>query len=89
MERDQHMNMLEKIKTERLYFHFVVLLASLFYLLQQNIQFQSETKWYIWIITIWFFFSITLIKVFITDRFMNKNWEREQLDRLISLQKKK
>jgi cell division protein FtsL len=56
--------------------------------LQQNIQFQSR-KWYIWIITIWFFFSITLIKVFITDRFMNKNWEREQLDRLISLQKKK
>jgi hypothetical protein len=36
-----------------------------------------------------FYFSITLIKVFITDRFMNKNWEREQLDRLISLQKKK
>jgi hypothetical protein len=29
------------------------------------------------------------VKVFITDRFMNKDWEREQIDRLIQLQKNK
>jgi hypothetical protein len=27
--------------------------------------------------------------VYITDRFMNKDWEREQIERLITLQQKK
>jgi hypothetical protein len=59
-------------------------LASLFYLLQQNIQFQSRNELvYLDYYHLVFFISITLfIKVFITDRFMNKNWESEQLDRL-------
>ena len=40
--------------------------------------------------TIWFFlFILHFIKVFITDRFMNKNWERDQIDRLVALQQKK
>jgi hypothetical protein len=32
---------------------------------------------YIWLITVWFFFIFLFhfIKVYITDRFMNKNWE--------------
>ena len=43
-----------------------------------------------WIITVWLFlFILHFIKVFITDRFMNKDWEREQIDRLVTLQKKK
>ena len=42
------------------------------------------------IITVWLFlFILHFIKVFITDRFMNKDWEREQIDRLVTLQKKK
>ena len=41
-------------------------------------------------ITAWLFiFLLHFIKVFITDRFMNKNWEREQIDRLVALQAKK
>ena len=48
------------------------------------------TEWYLWIITAWLFlFILHFIKVFITDRFMNKDWEREQIDRLVALQKKK
>ena len=48
------------------------------------------TEWYLWIITVWLFlFILHFIKVFITDRFMNKDWEREQIDRLVTLQKKK
>jgi hypothetical protein len=29
------------------------------------------------------------IKVFITDSFMNKNWERHQIDKLVAMQQKK
>ena len=29
------------------------------------------------------------LKVFITDSFMNKNWEREQINRLMATQEKK
>jgi hypothetical protein len=29
------------------------------------------------------------MKVFITDSFMNKNWERHQIDKLVSMQQKK
>jgi hypothetical protein len=55
-----YMNMLEKIKTEkRLYFHFVVFLASLFYLLQQNIQFQSRNEMvYIGLLPFGFFYFL-------------------------------
>jgi hypothetical protein len=96
MEKDQH-ELYEYARKrlkqkKRLYFHFVVLfLASLFLFIATKIfNFNPATNWYIWIITIWFFiFLLHFIKVFITDGFMNKNWEREQLDRLISLQKKK
>ena len=96
MEKDQH-ELYEYARKrlkqkKRLYYHFVVLfLASLFLFISTKIfSFNPEINWYIWIIIIWFFiFLMHFIKVFITDRFMNKNWEREQLDRLINLQKKK
>jgi hypothetical protein len=52
--------------------------------------FGLDSNWYIYAITVWFFiFILHFIKVFITDRFMNKNWEREQIDRLVALQKNK
>ncbi|SHF86806.1 2TM domain-containing protein [Flavobacterium segetis] len=77
---------------KRLYSHFVVfVLGSLVLFLGHN--FLNSTvlsEWYLWIITIWLFlFILHFIKIFITDRFMNKDWEREQIDRLVALQKKK
>lgn len=77
---------------KRLYFHFVVfVLGSLTLFLGHNfLNSTLITEWYLWIITVWLFlFILHFIKVFITDRFMNKDWEREQIDRLVALQKKK
>lgn len=77
---------------KRLYFHFVVfVLGSLTLFLGHNfLNCTLITEWYLWIITVWLFlFILHFIKVFITDRFMNKDWEREQIDRLVTLQKKK
>lgn len=86
-----------------LYFHFVLfLLGSLFlFIANRFFGFGTTTtvtanatsttqNWCIWAITIWFFiFILHFIKVYITDRFMNKGWEREQIDRLVALQQKR
>jgi len=49
-----------------------------------------DIYWCIWGITLWLFvFVLHFIKVFITDRFMNKNWERDQIERLVSQQQKR
>ena len=82
-----------RIKQKKgLYFHFVLfLLGSLFMFLANNfLNIGTTTNWAIWIITLWFFILILhFIKVFITDRFMNKNWERTQIDRLVAQQQKR
>jgi len=75
-----------------LYFHFVLfLLGSLFLAIANHfLVFGYTSNWSIWVITLWLFlFILHFIKVYITDRFMNKNWEREQIDRLVHLQQKK
>lgn len=77
---------------KRLYFHFVLLiLGSLFLFIASKIFHKGlDSSWNFWIITAWIFiFLLHFIKVFITDRFMNKDWEREQIDRLVTLQKNK
>ena len=77
---------------KRLYFHFAVfvlgsLLLFITSLLSENPLIQNS---YLYVITLWLFlFILHFIKVFITDRFMNKNWERDQIERLVALQQKK
>ncbi|AWG21235.1 hypothetical protein FFWV33_06660 [Flavobacterium faecale] len=96
MERDQH-ELYEyarrRIKQKkRLYFHFVLLAcSSLFaFIFAKVMTLTFDYNWLILGFTVWaFLFILHFIKVFITDRFMNKDWEREQIDRLVSLQSKK
>ncbi|WP_396145259.1 2TM domain-containing protein [Flavobacterium sp.] len=82
-----------RIKQKKgLYFHFVLFfLGGLFiFALNKWMNVGEPTNWYIWVITAWFFiFILHFIKVFITDSFMNKNWEREQINRLMTMQEKK
>lgn len=96
MERDQH-ELYEyarrRIKQKkRLYYHFVLLFStSLFLFLATKILTTNiNQNWLVLGITFWaFLFLLHFIKVYITDRFMNKNWERDQIDRLVALQEKK
>ena len=77
---------------KRLYFHFVLFLLGSIFLFIANyfLVFGFTSNWAIWVITIWLFlFILHFIKVYITDRFMNKDWEREQIERLMALQQKK
>ena len=96
MDREQH-ELYEYAKDrikqkKRLYFHFVLLfLGSIFLFIANNwLSFYPEKNWWIWAVTIWIFlFVLHGIKVFITDSFMNKNWERAQIDKLMLKQTKK
>ncbi|MBC7606308.1 MAG: 2TM domain-containing protein [Burkholderiales bacterium] len=93
MEKEQHEQYeyaRRRIKQKKnLYFHFVLLaLGSLFlFIVNVLLHFGEPRRWFIWVITIWvFLFVLHFIKVYITDRFMNKNWERNEIDRLVAKQ---
>jgi 2TM domain len=93
MEKDQH-ELYEyarrRIKQKKkLYYHFVLFALStiLMYIVNKWFGFGEPNNWFLWISTFWLFIVIlNFIKVFITDRFMNKNWEREQIDKLVAKQ---
>ena len=82
-----------RIKQKKsLYFHFIMFfLGSIFFFIANKwLNIGEPTNWYIWIVTTWvFIFILHFIKVFITNSFMNKNWEREQINRLMTMQEKK
>lgn len=92
-QQEQYEYARNRIKQKKiLYFHFVVfILGSLFMFVANHFQvFGYTSNWAIWLITLWtFLFVLHFIKVYITNRFMDKNWEREQINRLIGLQKQK
>ncbi|WP_298393779.1 2TM domain-containing protein [Flavobacterium sp.] len=96
MDTEQH-EMYEyarkRIKQKKqLYFHFVLFfIGSIFlFIVNKWIGIGQPNNWYIWAVTSWFFiFILHFIKVFITDSFMNKKWEREQINRLMTMQEKK
>jgi hypothetical protein len=77
---------------KKLYYHFIVMIVSSLFLFIANVllKYGAPNLWYIWVCTAWaFLFILHFIKVFITDRFMNKDWEREQINRMIQKQKQK
>lgn len=86
-------NMPLRIKQKkRLYFHFVLFLISSLFMLVANKIFKvgAPNNWFLWVSSTWFFlFILHFINVYITKRFMNKDWERIQIDRLVAQQEKK
>lgn len=77
---------------KKLYFHFVLLFLGsiLLFILNKIFNIGEPINWYLWVITVWIFiFILNFIKVFVTDSFMNKNWERTQIDKLITQQQRK
>lgn len=96
MDRDQHelyeYARLRIKQKKRLYFHFILFfIGSIFFLIANKwLSIYPDNNWWIWVVTIWaFLFILHFIKVFITDSFMNKNWERNQIDKLMLMQNNK
>ena len=77
---------------KRLYEHFVIfLIGSVFLVLINKIlKFGEEYDWFVWAITFWaFLFVIHVVNVFVTQKFMGKDWERQQREKLVLKQKQK
>ncbi|MEX0997493.1 MAG: dihydrofolate reductase [Flavobacteriaceae bacterium] len=95
-DREQFLYAQERIRQKkRLNIHFVVFLigAAIIIVLDQLMEVGKDVlpqNWYIWAILIWtFFFLIHAFNVHITNRFMGKKWENEQLDKLKAKQQKR
>ncbi|RNC84242.1 MAG: dihydrofolate reductase [Winogradskyella sp.] len=82
---------------KRLYVHFVVfLIGAVFLIIANTILGIGEdftiagVNWFVYAILAWLFlFAYHFINVFITHKFMGKDWEKHQLERLVSKQQQR
>lgn len=88
-------NAQHRIKQKRrLYIHFVIfLLGAIFLIFLNTVLGIGETikifgmDWFVFAIIAWLFlFIYHLFNVFVTHKFMGKEWEQEQLDKLVAKQ---
>ncbi len=89
-------NAQKRIKQKkRLYIHFVIFLIGAVFLIIANTilgigkDFKILGKeWFLYAILIWlFFFIYHIFNVFITHKFMGKEWEQNQIEKLVAKQK--
>lgn len=82
---------------KRLYFHFVIFLVGALFLIIANVvlgygkDFRPfSQEWFVTAILIWsFIFLYHVLNVHVINRFMGKEWEQNQLDKLVAKQKLK
>ncbi|WP_370588479.1 2TM domain-containing protein [Robiginitalea sp. SC105] len=77
---------------KRLYLHFVVFLVGSVFLILINkiLKYGEAYDWYLWGILAWaFLLAIHAVNVFVTNRFMGRDWERAQRERLVRKQQKR
>ncbi|MCK0178965.1 dihydrofolate reductase [Flavobacteriaceae bacterium S0862] len=82
---------------KRLYIHFVIFLIGSVFLILANtvlgigkdVKFFGK-EWFLFAIMIWLsLFLYHLFNVFITNKFMGKDWEKQQLDKLVAKQQER
>jgi len=88
-------NAQQRVKQKkRLYLHFVIfLIGSVFLILAntvigigEDVKFFGK-EWFLFAILFWLFlFVYHVFNVFITNKFMGKDWEKQQLDKLVAQQ---
>ena len=79
------------LQKKRLYIHFVIfLIGSVFFIVLNKVFNVGESvlkDWFVWAILLWFFFWILhFVNVFFFNRFMDKDWERRQTEKLVNKQ---
>ena len=96
IDREQHEQLEyahKRIKQKKnLYVHFVLfLIGSVFLILINKIlKYGEEYNWFIWAITFWaFLFVVHVVNVYVTQKFMGIDWEREQRENLIAKQRQR
>jgi ABC-type multidrug transport system fused ATPase/permease subunit len=81
----------------RLYQHFIVFLLGSVVLILINVIFEIGTDinpfgidWFVWAIIFWaLILLIHVFNVYVTNKFFGKDWENEQVDRLVAKQQRK
>lgn len=88
-------NAQKRIKQKkRLYIHFVIFLIGAVFLILANTVLGigkdftiAGIDWFVYAILAWLFlFAYHFFNVFITNKFMGKDWEKQQLDKLVNQQ---
>lgn len=82
---------------KRLYVHFVIFLLGAIILILTNLALGIgkdfkifNIDWFVFAILTWLFLLVYhVINVFITHKFMGKEWEKQQLDKLVAQQKER
>ena len=80
------------LQKKRLFTHFVIFLVGSVFLVLINkiLKYGEGYNWFIWAITAWaFLFIFHVINVFITSKFLGKDWERNQRNKLVIKQKER
>ena len=84
-----------RIKSKkRLFFHFSIMIIGFISMLTSNLIFEFkkdiilfEFPWSYWLCSTWFFlFFIHLFNVYVTNKFMGKMWEKNQMKKLVNKQ---
>ncbi len=96
IEISQH-ELIEKVQRrvkqkKGLYIHFFLfLVGSVFFLIFNKVLgYYPEYNWSLWAMTVWaFLVCVHGINVFIINKFIGDDWEREQREKLVRIQKKK
>jgi len=88
-------NAQKRIKQKKgLYIHFVIFLIGAVFLILANTVLGigkdftiAGVNWFVYVILAWLFlFIYHFVSVFITNKFMGKDWEKQQLDKLVNQQ---
>ncbi len=77
---------------KRVYFHFILFFVCsiFFYIINKWLDVDPQDDWYLWAITAWaFIFIMHFIKVFVTESFINKKWEQDQITKLVARQERR
>lgn len=94
LNHELYENARKRIKQKRsLFLHFILFAVGSIFIIVLEKLFNvglNYPGWSTWAILIWaFVFILHFINVFITKRFMNKQWEREEIDKLVEKQKRR
>lgn len=82
---------------KRLFQHFVIFLVGAILLIVLNVVIGYKEdfmplgyNWFVWAILAWsFLFLVHLINVFVTNKFMGSDWEKNQMEKLVAKQRER
>lgn len=81
----------------RLYQHFILFLIGAAILIVMNMIFEIGQDirplgldWFVWVLIFWgLFLFLHIFNVFVTNKFLGKEWEDRQVDRLVEKQRER